>query len=275
MKIYSWNVLNPNINISYKTWTKFNNKSLAKRIAQADYARFSLFRKHAIIKVLKQWLKTDKVVICLQEVNNELLNSIKQINNVTVDNTTLLNDNCQTTIVKGYDVTASEIILDINKKDKRVLKSVLNNGLEINNVHLHWSWTPDHISIAGRILEDSIKSKYFVVCGDMNKTFETINPFMNEFDCLEIQTGIKGFTGIDTQTGNLDVIDHIFLSTNIDDHSDIKIISKVNDYCILYNFAKVYKLFKYENYSVNEWISNRINKDLSDHKPVMISLHLK
>ena len=274
MKIYSWNVLNPNINISYKTWSKFNNKTLAKRIAQADFVRFSLFRKQAIINTLKHWLKTDKVIICLQEVNNELLTDIKNIKNVVVNNTTLLNDNCQTTIVKGYNVVASELILNINNKDKRVMKTTLNNNCEIYNVHLHWTWNSDDISIAGRIIEDSLKTQYFVVCGDMNKTYETIEPFMNEFDCLEMQKGLKGYTGINTETGNLDIIDHIFLSTSLDNHSDIKIISKVNNFHILYNFDKIFKLFKYKKYSVNEWIENRINKDISDHKPIMIKIRL-
>lgn len=270
LNIYSWNVLNPNINISAMTWKRFGSKSLSRKIAQIDYSRFVVFRKQAIINVLLSWCKHDKTVICLQEVCNDLLNDIKKIPGVKVGYTELINDNCQVTIVKGMIPIFSEYELKIAKKDKRMLKTTFDN-MEINNVHLHWSWSADNISIVGRIIESSIESEYFIICGDMNKTFKTIEPFMNEFDCLELQSGLKGYTGVNTKTGNLDIIDHIFLSTNIENHSDIKILSKVDKYHILYNFEKIIKYFKRE-FVTSDWIKKRHNKDLSDHKPIHMTI---
>lgn len=272
LNIYSWNVLNPNINISVMTWKKLCDKQTSRKISQIDFSRFCAFRKQAIINVLLSWLQRDKTVICLQEVCNDLLKEIKLIPNIKVGNTELLNDNCQVTIVKGLSPIFSEYELNIANKDKRMLKTTFDN-IEINNVHLHWTWTADNLSIIGRLIDSSIESEYYVICGDMNKTFKTIQPLMNEFDCLELQSGLKGHTGVNTMTGDMDIIDHIFLSTNINSHSDIKILSKVDDYHILYNFKKIVTYFKHD-FTTSNWLKKRPNKDLSDHKPITITLNI-
>lgn len=272
LNIYSWNVLNPNVNISVMTWKRLCDKQTSRKISQIDFSRFCAFRKQAIINVLISWLQCDKIIICLQEVCKDLLNDIKKIPNIKVGNTELLKDNCQVTIVKGLKPIFSEYELNIANKDKRMLKTTFNN-IEINNVHLHWTWTAKHLSIIGRLIDSSIESKYYVICGDMNKTFTTLQPLMNEFDCLELQSGLKGYTGVNTVTNKLDIIDHIFLSTNIESHSDIKILNKVNDYHIFYNFKKIISYFK-NDFTTSNWLKKRHNKDLSDHKPITISINM-
>jgi hypothetical protein len=275
LNIYSWNVLNPNININYMTWKNSCNKFCAKQLAKIDNLRFMSYRKNAIISIINYWLnKNTNVIICLQEVCNQLLQQIRKLENVSFHHTKLINDNCQVTIIKGFTSSEKKIALNINNKEQYALKVILDDIIEINNLHLHWSWNKDHISKAGHIIDASLKKEYIVICGDMNKTFTTIQPFLDEFNCLLLDDEVKGYTGINTETGNKDIIDHIFLSANVHNRSDLKIITNVKKYQIMYNIEKIIKHYQ-GKWTSEKWIKVRKNKDISDHKPVKVTIKIE
>ena len=53
----------------------------AKKFAEIDSVRYSLNRKYYIKELIDIWLRknnNEKTIICLQEVNNELLELLKQ-----------------------------------------------------------------------------------------------------------------------------------------------------------------------------------------------------
>lgn len=273
LNIYSWNVLNPNIGINYMTWKTSCGSKHSRKLAKIDLQRFNVWRKDTIISIIMSWLNSNtNVIICLQEVCKDLINDIKKIKNVIFHHTKLVMDNCQLTICKGLNVTGHKAIkLTINNIEKYALKVILDNEIEVNNLHLYWSWSKEDIGKAGQIIDASIEKEYIVICGDMNKTFTTIQPFLDEFNCLLIDDDLIGYTGIETETGNNEIIDHIILSANIYDKSDIEIISKINKYHIMYNIEKIINLYD-NNWSSDKWIMTRKNKDISDHKPIKVSI---
>lgn len=272
LKLYSWNVLNPNINISIMTWKNKYGSKMARRIAQTDYVRFCMFRKDAIINILKEWLKSDNVVICLQEICNELLEAMRLISGTYIGHTKMINDNCQVTI-SNVKMTHYDIKLDVGGSVKRCLKSVINN-IDIFNVHLHWKWCSPMIKIAGSIIDKNITSEKFIICGDFNNNFQELFSFLDTFDCVQFQH-LKGSTGVNTKTGKMDLIDNIFLSSNIDRHSNIRIIQRVIKYTIMYNFEKIINILQKSNFNVRSWIDGKYkNKFISDHRPVAISIDI-
>ena len=114
----------------------------------------------------------------------------------------------------------------------------------------------------------------FKVNVDFNKTLEDVQPFLDEFNCLLLDDEVEGYTGIYPATGKKEIIDHIFLSSNIHHKSDLKIISRVKDYQIIYNVEKIVDL--YDNYwSCDKWLLVRPNKDVSDHKAVKVTIKIK
>ena len=274
LNIYSWNVLNSNANINYMTWKTLCKSKHSKKLAVIDLERYHSFRKDAILDILNYWLNSGpNVVICLQEVCDDLLQSIKLLD-VTVHNTKLINDNCQATIIKGFTAVSKSTLLNIGNKEKFVLITILDDEVEVNNLHLHWTWTKDDIIKAGKIVDDGLKKEYIVMCGDFNKTLEDVQPFLDEFNCLLLDDEVEGYTGIYPATGKKEIIDHIFLSSNIHHKSDLKIISRVKDYQIIYNVEKIVDL--YDNYwSCDKWLLVRPNKDVSDHKAVKVTIKIK
>lgn len=263
--IYSWNVLNPTIHINAMSWKKYLNEK-ASQMATIDYTRFTLYRKQAILNIIMYWLQSPHVVICLQEVCKELLESIKCID-AYVCYTKYHNNDHRVTIVKGYNVRKEYIDITINNVKKDGLKVTLDNDMEIYNLHLHWKWTnSDNIKVA-KIILPKVKKEKFIICGDMNKTAVNMQSFLDEFDCLYV-ADVKGYTGYDL-TGK-QVIDHIFVSVAIEDKSNIKILKHIKDHSIMYDFKKIIKLYNKGGFTSESWLYNRENKDVSDHRPIRV-----
>jgi endonuclease/exonuclease/phosphatase family metal-dependent hydrolase len=266
--IYSWNVLNPNIHINMMSWKKkYRNK-----MAVLDNVRFTLFRKNAILNIIQIWLNSKyNVVICLQECCQELIDELILLDVQLFQTVQDKNDDYRVTIVKNAEIVSwEEIELNLNGKQKNALKIVLSSGIDIINTHLHWRWNISDTKKAAKLMIKKLCSEKFVICGDMNKTQTTIQGFLDEFDCIMINNELLGYTGINTQTGKKDIIDHILLSNNIVNPSKIKIINTVNQYKLMYNFKKI----KMHYESTEEWLEERHNRDISDHKPIKIKIEI-
>lgn len=263
IKIYSWNILNPIVSINIKSWQKTCGKD-SIFLSMLDNKRFTKFRKFAILHIIKEWIKNDKVIICLQEVCEEMLQLLKdKLLDCTIYDT---NDkSMRVTICKGIISTAEPVILYENYIGL-LLKTEL---FDILNVHFYWKWTDDIVKKIGERFNEMF-SKKFIICGDFNRNITDLGIFLDEFDCVSTQDDIKGYTGINVKNNKKDIIDHIFISSDIN-ASNIKIISKVKNYKIMYNFKKIYSLYKIKK-SLSIWKDNRVCKDISDHKPIMISI---
>lgn len=82
---YTFNVLNPDPKVCMMTFNLINPVQ-SENIAKIDYERFLSFRINALISIINIWMNKSKIeenhcVICLQEVNEELLNKLKLIYN--------------------------------------------------------------------------------------------------------------------------------------------------------------------------------------------------
>ena len=99
LNIYTWNILNPQPHISQMSWTSFfietinppkgtsysTSSNQSFEIATIDYERYKLHRIFILIKIIKYWIQValnDKspTIICLQEVNLDLLEKLKTWN---------------------------------------------------------------------------------------------------------------------------------------------------------------------------------------------------
>lgn len=265
--IYTWNILTPNIYINKMTW---NNIEIAK----IDKQRF-FYRKKIILNIILKWLKNDKVIICLQEVCKELLEELILLNYpifYTTCSNYVKNNMIIVTIVKGFTSYSEEIEL----YDKRTCLKIFIEELNIYNLHMHWKWDKKIIKKVSQKIYESITAEKFLICGDMNKNYNDLQPFIDEFDCIRVNNVNNSnskylHTGIYIKTNEKDVIDHIFISSSIQACDKLKIIKKVNKYKIMYNIEKIKKLFQMNKLNYLYWITKRKNKDISDHKPVYLS----
>jgi len=268
IKIYSWNVFNPIVSINIKAWKRVCGKD-AIFLSMLDNKRFTSFRCTAIIEILNEWLSSNKkVIICLQEVSDVLL---QEINN-SFPSCSIYSTNdksMRTTIVKGI-VSVNEFITLYEDNIGLLIKT---EYFDVLNVHFYWKWTKDIVTQVGNVINNKLDHKY-ILCGDFNKPLRDLDDFLDSFDCLTVYdvNNNKKYTGINTQTGKKEIIDHIILSSDIQNVSKIKIISKVKNYKIMYNFKKIYSLYK-KNKS-NIWKKYRLNKDISDHKPITVTIKI-
>lgn len=254
------------------TW-KHKLKADSLEMAIIDRKRF-FHRKAIIIDIIKTWLSRDSVIICLQEVSKEILKEILMLKHTNcnvfynVCDNMVKNDIMLTIIVKNCNVVScSELYFD---KKRSFLKLTANN-LNIYNVHIHWKWSNLELKHAGKIIYESIDKEKYVICGDMNNTLVNIEPFLDEFDCIRSNNNVS-YTGIDTKTFTKEAIDHIFVSASMTVTNNVRVISKVKNYKIIYNINKLTKMFGKITYK--KWIKYRKNKDISDHKPVYLLLDI-
>lgn len=255
IKIFSWNVFNPDIRISIKSWISNGlTREEALQYAFKDLKRFKKFRKFAILNIIKKWLSSkDKVVICLQEVNEELLELLLKIKNVSI-----FTISSRVTIVKGIENVISNSLTLLND----VTGLVVDIGfLRILNVHFYWKWTNEDLINAGRAIEASeltVLNPPYIICGDFNNNLSELKDFFDILGCVGIyERHTKDYTSTNPKTHKKDVIDHMILSHDIKNVSNIEIISKVDKYKIMYNFKKIYK-----NNSFSK------HKYISDHLPI-------
>lgn len=301
LNIYTWNILNPQPHISQMSWTSFFNHPKEKalspsksfEIATIDYERYKLHRIFILIKIIQYWIQValnDKspTIICLQEVNLDLLEKLKLlVANKQIYWSNNTDSNHRVTIVINCEIINSkEIKFDESSiKCKSILLSnikIKNKIYQCFNVHLHWSLSIVDLDYVANIIKNSIdESIPFIIVGDYNKPIDLLESFMDQFDCIQFNKQIDGessYTSMLTHIKDLSkpkkgIIDHILLSPDFitNENTKLKIISHIFKYKIFYNFKKIILL---KNLSSQKWINKRKYKDISDHKPVKLEISI-
>jgi len=265
LQLYTWNVLSSNKYVNIMTWKKCSG---AKQLSKLDYAR-SKHRQNIQLQIIIHWLKDINVIICLQEVDKQLLEKLLHLTNVEVFYTKhkkfFEKESQLVTLVKGYSCTNIEI--DIH--DRSIMKTTLNNDTDIFNVHLYWKWDILEINKIAKLIENTCQVK-FIICGDMNKTRDELYEFLEIIPCIHLFNE-KGYTSI----FNLKklYIDHIFVSSSLKPIKDPKLIRKMGKYKLLYNIEKICSLFNANRLTLNNWINKRKYNDISDHIPIYIRIN--
>ena len=305
LNIYTWNLLNPQPHISQMSWKAFspiNNQSF--EIATIDYKRYKLYRIFILKKIIKYWISQSQnnnlnpTIICLQEVNLDLLEKLKLlVSNKQISWSNDTDSNHRVTIVINCEIINNkEINFDkSNNSDMQsslIGKSILLSNIKIKNkiyqcfnVHLHWSLDLTSLDYVATIIKNNIdESMPFIIVGDFNKPIDLLESFMDQFDCIQFNKQINGYTSMLTHIKDSlksdkisnpkkGIIDHILLSPDFitDENTKLKIISNVFKYKIFYNFNKIILI---KNLTSEKWIDKRKNKDISDHKPVKLEISL-
>jgi endonuclease/exonuclease/phosphatase family metal-dependent hydrolase len=265
------------------SWKKFTKNSF--EIAKIDYQRYKIYRINIIIKIIKYWLYKTKfsTIICLQEVNQDLLDQLKVLyssTNISWTSDSVKSD-YRVTIVMNCEIINSKNIFFDNKKNTLLttIKLINNKIYQCLNVHFHWTWKLSDLDDAAIIIKNNLdESLPFIIAGDFNKPIELLESFMDHFDCIQYNKINKGYTSYlthldDNITPTLGIIDHILLSSDFtpNENTKIKILSKVLKYKIFYNFQKILKI---NNLTPEIWISKRNKSDISDHKPVKLKIDI-
>ncbi len=313
INIVSFNVLNPNFNYSQYLFKNYseqikqiylnqitNNElnTIIKNLVKIEKKEFELYRKNKLLLIIQSWIKSDQIV-CLQEVNNELLKNLIKIykkNITSTQNLTNHTDDYRVIIVpESYQIIKTDILVfDNGIKIKECLITHIQDSnkkeLVIFNLHIHWqSQELDYTKFANQIkkyLEPNLVP--FIICGDFNSSINSI--FMTNFiDILNKKfkldrNNIKyssDFTSHDTKNKNqMSWIDHI-LSYKLIVHSPTQTTNQINNFEIFYNTNKAIQQIVSLNKSIiktkefratkeNIQIFNSLNY-ISDHKPVFAS----
>jgi endonuclease/exonuclease/phosphatase family metal-dependent hydrolase len=152
LNIYTWNILNPQPHISQMSWTLYSTSSNQSfEIATIDYERYKLHRIFILIKIIQYWIQValnDKspTIICLQEVNLDLLEKLKiLVANKQISWSNDTDSNHRVTIVVNCEIVNSKEI-KFNETSGIKCRSILLSNIKIKNkiyqcfnVHLHWS----------------------------------------------------------------------------------------------------------------------------------------
>ena len=281
--IYSFNVLNGDTNTSIMTFKNYNNynNSIATKIAEIDLIRFHDKRKYYIKELINIWFNkcsNEKCIICLQEVNQELLNLLQEFYPkiiFTKDPDIIILSNNKIKEKIEYRVTIcspdlefidySDIVLSNGNFIKNALYSLIKlpNGKIIQNINLHIHYLTDQAKMLefGQIINDKINSEYsFFICGDFNKPLSDIQTFIQKIPIKEIIQPLSltnpSFTSIDTRAGittgiklypdkniYLETIDY-FLIGGIDIKYKIKpiIISNESSFEIFYDLKSIHEI---------------------------------
>ena len=311
LNIYTWNILNPQPHISQMSWTSFFKETInpskgksyftystspnrSFEIATIDYERYKLHRIFILIKIIQYWIQValnDKspAIICLQEVNLDLLEKLKiLVTNKQISWSNDTDSNHRVTIVVNCEIINSKEIKfdETSIKCKSILLSnikIKNKIYQCFNVHLHWSLDLIKLDYVATIIKNNIdESMPFIIAGDFNKPINLLETFMNQFDCIQFNKQIdskpSSYTSMlthikDSSKPKKGIIDHILLSSDFitDENTKLKIISHIFKYKIFYNFKKIILL---KNLSSQKWINKRKYKDISDHKPVKLEISI-
>ena len=320
LNIYTWNILNPQPHISQMSWTSFFKETInpskgksyftystspnrSFEIATIDYERYKLHRIFILIKIIQYWIQValnDKspTIICLQEVNLDLLEKLKLlVANKQIYWSNNTDSNHRVTIVVNCEIINSKEIKfdETSIKCKSILLSnikIKNKIYQCFNVHLHWSLSIVDLDYVATIIKNNIdESIPFIIAGDFNKPINLLESFMNPDTlrvCLVLQASDQFNKQIDSKSSSYTsmlthikdlskpkkgIIDHILLSPDFitDENTKLKIISHIFKYKIFYNFKKIILL---KNLSSQKWINKRKYKDISDHKPVKLEISI-
>ena len=159
LNIYTWNLLNPQPHVSQMSWKEYSS-TRSFEIATFDYKRYKLHRIFILKKIIKYWISQSQnnnlnpTIICLQEVNLDLLEKLKLIvTNKQISWSSDTDSNHRVTIVINCEIINNkEINFDksnnSNMESSLIGRSILLSNIKIKNkiyqcfnVHLHWSWS--------------------------------------------------------------------------------------------------------------------------------------
>ena len=267
LQLYTWNVLSSCIYVNQMTWKSCHIE--IKEMAKLDLQR-SDYRQNIQIRIIQHWLKSKYVVICLQEVDEKLLEKLLRFSDdITVHysrNSKFVEKQSRlVTLVKGYSSTTDEI--DVH--DRSILKTTILD-CDIFNVHFYWKWNIKQVSDIGNIISDVSRVK-FIICGDMNKQLDQLRDFIDKILCIHTFNE-NGFTSIFNQQKLY--IDHIFVSLSLTSLRHPKVIKHIGNYKILYNISKLCQLYNDKKLSLDNWINKRKYYDISDHLPLMTRVQI-
>lgn len=203
--IYSFNVLNSDaitINVTYRKI--FLQQELIDLAVKLDSERYLLFRKCAILEIIKYFINKKQCIVSLQEVNKDLLDSIIQLFgdknvkfNTDIDTIKYIRKNVEYIGIKHeYRVTiisddlefikSFDIELDNGtaKKNGLYTKITIKNNrekiIQNVNVHLHYKSNVNNLIEFGKKIICHIDNKIpFYICGDFNKPTSNLKPFLD------------------------------------------------------------------------------------------------
>ena len=307
--IVSFNVLNPEFNYVvylFKNYSdkikqlyqnKISNKELKlviRNLVKIERKEFELYRKIKIINIINSWIKAGQIV-CLQEVNNKLLASLKEIYGKQIVSSSISDDDYRITIVpNNYQIVKIDTILfDNGIKAKECLVTKIKShhtDLEfvIFNLHIHWQSKQINYVDFAKLIKNYSSMTPFIICGDFNSLINSPNmtSFINIFKKIDTNsiTYLNNFTSHNTHNENqLAWIDHI-LSFDLANHTPTQTTNIAANYNIFYetvqmveHFVKSFnstiktKKFKLSKKELKFFESNNY---VSDHKPVFASFSL-
>lgn len=296
--LVSFNVLNPQYNISlmtFKNYSKYIKENSINKITdnnlydtlvqfgKIEEKEFKLYRKNKLLNLIQYFIELNKIV-CLQEVNDDLLITLKdKFQNIV--STKQINDDHRVVIVPfKYQIeNHTELIFENDVKQKNCLTVNINlNNIKfiIFNLHIHWKSEPRHYKTYAKIIMKYL-NKYnlpFIICGDYNSEINDnsmqffIKQINKKYSILTNDLFYKNnFTSINTksppQTG---WIDH-FLTYGFQVKKSTTTKNKIYIYNIYYDALKIIKLLLSDMKNIKIFNSN---KYISDHKPIFISLYI-
>lgn len=272
--------------------TKKELNMIIKNLVKIERKEFELYRKNKLLSIIESWTKANQIV-CLQEVNNNLL---KTLNKIYRNQLIFTKDDDKRVIIvpNSYSINKTDKLVFDNKiKVKECLivhlEDLNKKPFIVFNLHIHWkSNENNYIDFAKQIknyLEKLNKSIPFIICGDFNASINT--PYLKKFietinNKFKIDTNSiaysNDYTSNDTRDNNkLGWIDHI-LSHNLVSHSPTQTTNNINNMEIFYDVNQVIeqtvklnkltiktKEFKPTNEDLQMFNSNKF---ISDHKPV-------
>jgi hypothetical protein len=221
--IVSWNILNPNSFVSKFTYSSLGKEKMTL-YGKMEQARFC-FRVNYLMKIILNWLKNPKTIICLQEVTQEMIDIlIVEIgahrlrwseHDIIKNNGRLINkyEYRVTIIGKDYDfIEHKSIALETSTSIKPCLfTQIINNKTQeqfcVCNIHInHNSETHDYARFA-EMIKTEINEKDFYICGDFNANFQderfmAFNAFFQKPDDHYLPASFNNpdkfdFTGVD------------------------------------------------------------------------------
>ena len=238
-KIYlvSWNVLNPNININKMTYNFFSN-NFATDIAIVDNLRFNEFRKNAILQIIQKLIELfeDNIIICLQEVNENLLSDLTTLSenkNFQIVTTSEHDDDYRVTIMsiaKWGIVTSIKLFEDIPNVKSGLLTFLQNNDSDtdknIKILNVHFPYCVKNVTdyqaitdeIRSKIVDENNTIGNFLICGDYNSLY--VDTFSNIFDFLPQTTENIKVNNININFDNKSII-HIDEETETETETSI------------------------------------------------------
>lgn len=277
LNIVSFNVLSRQYSPLQMLLKKhIGSKDQIKPIIKSEIKRFNQLVGPKLIKYFKSILPTS--VICLQEVNGDFLNLIKQSFNseqLFYTNTTdytiqhnkkniskNFNDDHRVILIPDYLIKHNGKSKDIQIITSYASKSGLFVSLCFNdynfviiNLHLHWKMTLEEMSTNAEKIIGELKKSFvnleklrIIICGDFNKGIKKVENFfqksLNSFgfnftnNYSVNETGFTSHSTDPTESIEYDIIDHI-LTHNIQTITKTQIISEIADKTILYDSKQV------------------------------------